>query len=86
MPRSRSSKPAPVPWPTLSRFIDGGGHISIGRVPPIQCAAIANDEHIMYVALKRRRGESLTNLLSRLDESLKHCFDNEEFVDEINRP
>jgi len=93
MPRSRSRKatpprrtstPSPAPFPTLQAFIDCGGHIDVGRIHPIECAAIANDEHRMYVALQRRSGETLMALLARLDTSLKHCLDHDEFVDEIN--
>lgn len=90
MPRSRprtstpARRPAAVPFPTLQAFIDRGGHIAVGRIPPIDCAAIANDDHTMYVALQRHRGETLMDLLLRLDIALNHCLDNAEFVDEIN--
>ncbi len=96
MPRARSNKsgtpkkpstaPAAVPFPTLQAFIDGGGHFDIGYIHPIDCAAIANDDHNMYVALLRRRGESLMDLLARLDASLKHCLENDDIIDEINAP
>ena len=84
MPRSRPDKTASAPFPTLQAFIDDGGHIDIGRIHPIECVAIANDEHTMYVALRRHNGETLMELLSRLDTSLKHCLGHDEFVDEIN--
>lgn len=80
----RPGKSSPAPFPTLQDFIDDGGHISIGRVRPIKCVAVANDDHTMYVALRRHSGETLMELLSRLDTSLKHCLDNDELVDEIN--
>lgn len=96
MPRSRAKKSAKakpsarkrsaVPFPTLQAFIDYGGHIDLGRIRPIACAAIASDEHNMYVALQRNKGETLMDLLARLDASLKHCLDNEDFIDEINGP
>ena len=84
MPAARTTRTSTAPFPTLQAFIDDGGHIDIGRIRPIDCVAIANDERTMYVALQRRRGETLMELLSRLDTSLKHCLDNDEFVDEIN--
>lgn len=80
----RPGKSSPDTFPTLQDFIDDGGHISIGRVHPIKCVAVANDDHTMYVALRRHSGETLMELLSRLDTSLKHCLDNDELVDEIN--
>lgn len=83
-PARRTSKPSAAPFPTLQAFIDSGGHINVGRIHPIECAAIANDGRTMYVALQRRDGETLMELLSRLDTSLQYCLDNDEFVDEIN--
>lgn len=82
--KALKKKPQPSPFPTLQAFVDHGGHIDIGRVPPLECVAIANDESTMYVALQRRRGESLMELLARLDTSLEHCLENEDFIDEIN--
>lgn len=82
----RRSASGTAALPTLQAFIDHGGHIDIGRIRPIECAAIANDEHTMYVALQRRSGETLMELLARLDAALNHCLDNDEFIDEINAP
>jgi|GEM_PF-2454762 len=84
--KKRSKTASAVPFPTLQEFIDYGGHIDLGRIRPIECAAIASDEHTMYVALQRRSGETLIDLLSRLDNSLEYCLDNEEYIDEINAP
>ena len=75
---------ATAPWLTLQDFIGNDGQVSIGRIGPIACAAIASDEHQMYVALVRRDGESFTELLTRLDTALAGALDNEIFVDEIN--
>ena len=38
----------------------------------------------MYVALQRRRGETLMQLLARLEESLGPALDEDQYVDEIN--
>ena len=75
-----------APFPTLQAFIDSGGHFDVGHIYPIECAAIANDDHNMYVALLRRRGESLMDLMARLDTSLRHCLENDDIIDEINAP
>ena len=32
----------------------------------------------------RREGETLTVLLERLDNAIRGCYDNDEFVDETN--
>ncbi len=73
-----------TPWPNLQALIDSGGSISIGRIDPIPCAAVASDEHTMYAALLRRHAESLTALLNRLDAALGVAFDHDIYTDEIN--
>lgn len=85
-PKQRTTAPPAAPFPTLQAFIDSGGHFDVGHIYPIDCAAIANDDHNMYAALLRRRGESLMDLLARLDASLKHCLENDDIIDEINVP
>jgi hypothetical protein len=73
--------------PTLEEFvIHGEGQIAIGAIRPIACAAIANDEHNMLAALVRRPGETLQQLLERLDQALRLALDDEIYTDEINLP
>ena len=72
------------PWPTLQDFVEYDGQLSIGRIGPIACAAVASDEAQMYVALVRRNSESLTELLTRLDMALANALNNEIYIDEIN--
>lgn len=79
-----SGDDATAPWSTLQDFIGNDGQLSIGRIGPIACAAVASDEDQMYVALVRRGGESFTELLTRLDTALAGALDNDTFVDEIN--
>ena len=82
--RPSGLKPA-SPFPTLEGFIrDCGGEVSIGKLGPVECAAVASDEDTMYVALKGRRGETLMQLLARLDQALGPAIDDQLFVDEIN--
>lgn len=70
----------------IDYFIDGVGEITLGRVGPIRCAAIAADEDQMLVALVRRPGEQLGALLARLDVALGGVFDGSDPIDEINAP
>jgi|SRR5690606_21262030 hypothetical protein len=74
-----------LPWPNIEAFIDCDGHIAIGRTGPIDCAAIANDDHNMLVALVRQPGETFTQLLDRLDRAIELAVNEETFTDEINR-
>jgi hypothetical protein len=67
-------------------LIDSGGQISIGGIDPVPCAAIANDDHQALAMLQRRRGESLHQLLVRLDSAIATAWNEERFIDEINPP
>jgi hypothetical protein len=73
-------------YPTLQRFISSGGTIDVGRIDVINCAAIASDESTLWVALTRRTGEGLTELLRRLDVTLAQCLLHGERVDELHHP
>jgi hypothetical protein len=72
------------PWPHLQGLIDDAGSFVIGRIDPIPCVAVASDAHIMYAALVRRDGETLTQLLDRLDAALAKAFATDDYTDEIN--
>lgn len=71
-------------WPALQHLINNEGSFVIGYVEPIPCAAIASDEHNMLAALQCRRGESLVDLLNRLDAAVAKAVDDEIYTDEIN--
>ena len=71
---------------TLEHFVAGDGQISIGNIHPIPCAAIANDDNTMLAALIRRPGETLLQLLARLDAAVTLAQEHDIFTDEINTP
>jgi ribosome assembly protein YihI (activator of Der GTPase) len=48
--------------------------------------AVASDQHNMLVALVRRSGETLHQLLDRLENALGPALEEQIFVDEINGP
>ena len=73
-----------IPWSMLQWYVDNDGRISIGRIGPIACAAVASDEDQMQVALVRRDDETFIDLLTRLDAALLDTIENETYVDEIN--
>ncbi|MGK2962529.1 MAG: hypothetical protein ACSLFK_10335 [Gemmatimonadaceae bacterium] len=70
----------------IDELISSGGQISLGEIEPIPCAAIANDEHNCLAMLQRRQGESLRDLLVRLDAAIAIAWNEERFIDEINTP
>jgi hypothetical protein len=81
---TRKARRPAMPWPHLQAFIDNGGQLSIGEIYPVTCAAVAADADNMYAALVRRDGESLVELLHRLDIALDKALEEEIFTDEIN--
>jgi len=70
----------------IVELIDNGGQISIGGIHPIPCAAIANDDHQALAMLQRRQGETLHELLVRLDAAIATAWNEERLIDEINPP
>ena len=60
------------------------GEITIGMLRPVGCVATAADEDCTYAMLVRRRGESLFQLLARLDQAIDKALTVGIFTDEIN--
>lgn len=69
----------------IEALVDGSGTISIGRIGPVSCAAVACDEGGSLAMLARRPGEPLQTLLARLDAAIAGAWDEGVFTDEINR-
>ena len=70
----------------IATLIDSGGQITLGALHPIKCVAIANNDHNSLAMLKRRPGETLHQLLRRLDAAVDRAWNANQFTDEINRP
>ena len=68
----------------IEYLIDGSGEISIGQIGPVSCAATACDADQCLAMLVRREGETLMELLARLDDAIEDAYEYEIFVDEIN--
>jgi hypothetical protein len=63
------------------------GEITIGIIPPLrECVAVAHEGRNTLAMLKRRKGESLAQLLSRLDLAVARARTDDIFTDEINPP
>lgn len=76
----------PAFLPSIAALIDDGGQISLGALPPIRCAAIANTDYNCLAMLQRRPAETLRQLLERLDAAIEHALETDELIDEINPP
>jgi len=70
--------------PYIEETIEQGG-ISIGVIPPLtECVAVAHEGRNTLAMLKRRKGESPAQLLSRLDLAIALAHTEDVFTDEIN--
>jgi len=73
-------------WPNLQALIDNDGQLSVGRIAPVPCLAVANDEYTTYAMLVRRDDESLVDLMTRLDLAVATAIELDIVIDEINPP
>ena len=68
-------------------LIQSHGQITLGHVHPVRnCVATATDEAQCLAMLVQRDGETLDDLLHRLDAAIADAYDNDRFADEINAP
>jgi hypothetical protein len=68
----------------IEALIEEGGEITLGALPPHECAATAADGSNCLAMLVRRDGESLNVLLKRLDKAIGLAWSNDVFIDEVN--
>lgn len=72
-------------WPHIAELLArSGGTITLGRIAPIEAAAIAIDEQTLFASLVRREGESVNQLLQRLDEAIGAALHQGAITNEIN--
>jgi hypothetical protein len=74
---------AASPFANIEWVIEDGGSIHVGG---IDCVASAADRDLCYAMLARREGETLLDLLRRLDKSIAIAAETAETIDEINGP
>jgi hypothetical protein len=91
-PESRIEKPAtdtqqPInsKLSNIAELTDCGG-ITVGQMEPVGRVAIANTEDGCLAMLRRRKNETLTNLLIRLDQAVAKAINEDIYTDEINTP
>lgn len=91
---TRSLKQSPEPasasdpiadlLPNLAGFIEDG-EVTIGILYPVGCVATAADEHASITMLVRRKNETLTQLLTRLDYAIGLALTEDIFTDAVNQ-
>jgi hypothetical protein len=70
--------------PHIAELIDHG-QITVGVMEPVGCVAVASEDHYNLAMLRRRKGETLLELLTRLDQAIDKAETLGIFTDEINR-
>lgn len=72
------------PFTHLQNFLDRSrGQLTIGEIPPIRRAALAAEGKKARVALLGRDGETIAELLERLDAAVGQAIAENTVVDEI---
>lgn len=79
-----TTSPPTDPWSHITALVARGGHITFGRIAPIDGAAVAADERTMLAALVRRDGESIVQLLARLNEAVGQAVTQGVVTNEVN--
>ena len=80
---AKNSAVIPVSLPHLADLITYG-EITIGVHRPIGCIATATDGDNCLAMLVRRRGETLAQLLTRLDRAIDKALTEDVYTDEVN--
>jgi hypothetical protein len=73
----------PSALPHIADLIDYG-NITVGVIEPVGCVATATDGSNCLAMLVRRDGETLHQLLLRLDLAVARAFVDDIFTDEVN--
>jgi hypothetical protein len=60
------------------------GQITLGNVRPVGCVAVAHDGRQTVSMLLRREGETVTQLLIRLDVAIAKALTEGIRIDEVN--
>jgi hypothetical protein len=79
-----SKKPPAATLGNIQSFLDNTrGQITIGEIPPIRRAALAAQGKKARVALVSKEGETIAQLLERLDAALGTAMAGDTVIDEV---
>jgi len=84
--KSLAPKATPPAFANIEFLIENHGDITLGEIDSIRCAATAADEDQCLAMLQRRPGETLIDLLQRLDAAIEDAYENNVYLDEVNAP
>jgi hypothetical protein len=72
--------------PNIERLLAEHGAITLSEISPVGCVAAAADNDHCYAMLARKKGESVLELLLRLDRAIALAAENNTTIDEVNPP
>ena len=81
--KTKNSAVVPLSLSNIADLI-GDGEITVGVLRGVGCVATATDGHNCLAMLVRRRGETLAQLLTRLDQAIDKALTEDIYTDEIN--
>jgi len=85
--RAACSFPAlPRSFPCFRKAGGNIGEITVDVLNPVGCVALDSDGHNSLAMLVRRKGETLAQLLIRLDLAIAKEYTENVFTGEINSP
>ena len=70
----------------VEHLLQGHGDITLGRVEDHPCVATAADEDQQLAMLVRRKGETLAELLVRLDQAIESAYECRHVINEVYGP
>lgn len=68
----------------LEFLVNGHGQVTLGAMEPVECVAVAADEHQTLAMLVRQKGESLGAPLERLDAAIAGAWERGVFIDAVH--
>ncbi len=83
-PKPRSLESATLP--NIEWLLAEHGSITVGEISPVGCVAAAADNDTCYAMLVRKEGETVLELLHRLDKAIAKASENNSTIDEVNPP
>jgi hypothetical protein len=84
--RTKPRRVTDAPLGNIEWLLAEHGAITLNDMPPVGCIAAAADNHTCYAMLARRTGETVLQLLQRLDTAIATAADTAITIDEVNPP
>jgi hypothetical protein len=75
-----------TPLANIDWLLAEHGSITLSELTGLGCVAAAADHHLCYAMLVRRKTETVSELLNRLDGAIATAAESNTTIDEVNPP